>query len=169
MPQRIKENIRLHKVLAVADPRFPRGGFANSPGRGDSNIRFFPKFPKYCMKLKEFGLQGGRPSRPPLDPPLARKELNWTCIFDYIGSMKRNIIQRAFAVSEFRSTYSCVKCFPGGDHYWNLSAISYAHGTDTVARWKWSTRCKSYWHSAWVYSKKDTMDTESALSRWGII
>ena len=50
--------------VAVADPGFPRGGGANSPGGGD-NIR--------CMKLKEFGPpgRGAHPLPPPtLDPPL---------------------------------------------------------------------------------------------------
>ena len=55
---------------AVADPGFPRGGGANSPGgRQHTNLSIFPK---NCMKLKEFGPPGGgaRPLRPPLDPPL---------------------------------------------------------------------------------------------------
>ena len=43
---------------AVADPGFPQGGGANSPG-GGANIRFCQKFPKICMKLKEFGPPGG--------------------------------------------------------------------------------------------------------------
>ena len=52
--------------ISVADPEFPRGGGANSPG-GSANTNF----PQNCMKLKEFGPPGGRPSLgPPLDPPL---------------------------------------------------------------------------------------------------
>ena len=39
---------------SVADPRFPRGGGANPP-LGGAKIRFLPKFPPDCMKLKEFG------------------------------------------------------------------------------------------------------------------
>ena len=57
--------------MAVADPGFPRGGGANSPGGRQHAI--LPKFPKKCMKSKEFGSPGGggvRPLRPPLDPPL---------------------------------------------------------------------------------------------------
>ena len=57
-------------VLAVADPGFPRGGGANSPGGRQHTI--LPKFLKNCMKLKEFGPRGARPLRPPLDPPLFR-------------------------------------------------------------------------------------------------
>ena len=49
---------------AVADPGFPRGGGANSPGGRQHTI--LPKFPKNCMKLKEFGPPegGGLPSHP---------------------------------------------------------------------------------------------------------
>ena len=43
---------------AVADPGFPRGGGANSPGGRQHTI--LPNFPKNCMKLKEFGPRGGR-------------------------------------------------------------------------------------------------------------
>ena len=50
-------------MLPVADPGFPRGGGANSPGGRQHTI--LPNFPKNCMKLKEFGPRG-RPSRPPL-------------------------------------------------------------------------------------------------------
>ena len=54
--------------FTVADPGFPRGGGASSPGRRQHKI--LPNFPENCMKLKEFGPPGGaRPSRP-LDPPL---------------------------------------------------------------------------------------------------
>ena len=42
---------------AVADPGFPRGGGANSPGGRQHTI--LPYFPKNCMKLKEFGPSGG--------------------------------------------------------------------------------------------------------------
>ena len=45
------------KPLPVADPGFPRGGGANFPGGPQHMI--LPKFPKNCMKLKEFGPQGG--------------------------------------------------------------------------------------------------------------
>ena len=57
-------------TLSVADPGFPRGGDANSPGGGRQHM-ILPNVPKNCMKLKEFGPRGGgRPLRPPLDPPL---------------------------------------------------------------------------------------------------
>ena len=41
----------------MADPGFPRGGGANSPGGHQHTI--LPKFPKNCMKLKELGPPGG--------------------------------------------------------------------------------------------------------------
>ena len=56
----------------MADPGFPRGGGANSPG-GRQHTKL-PNFPKNCMKMKEFGPPGGggRVPRapPPLDPPM---------------------------------------------------------------------------------------------------
>ena len=54
----------------VADPGFPRGGGANSPGGCQHTI--LPNFPKNCMKLKEFGPPGGgaRPKFYYVDPPL---------------------------------------------------------------------------------------------------
>ena len=54
------------RVGPVADPGFPRGGGANSPG----GHTILPYFPKNCMKLKEFGFPGGTSLVPPLDPPL---------------------------------------------------------------------------------------------------
>ena len=55
---------------SVADPGFPRGGGANSPGGRQHTI--LPNFPKNCMKLKEFGPGGGgaRPKFYCVDPPL---------------------------------------------------------------------------------------------------
>ena len=47
----------MHRTKAVADPGFPRGGGANSPGGRQHTI--LPNFPKNCMKLKEFGPPGG--------------------------------------------------------------------------------------------------------------
>ena len=50
--------------------RISRGGGANSPGGGRQHT-ILPKFPKNCMKLKEFGPPGGHASpAPPLDQPL---------------------------------------------------------------------------------------------------
>ena len=40
------------------DPGFPRGGGANSLGGGHQHM-ILPKFPKNCMKSKEFGPPGG--------------------------------------------------------------------------------------------------------------
>ena len=60
-------------MLAVADPGFPQGGGANPGGRGGCQHTILPKFPKNCMKLKEFG-PGGEGARPKfyyVDPPLA--------------------------------------------------------------------------------------------------
>ena len=55
--------------VAVVDPGFSRGGDANSPGGRQHTI--LPNFPKNCMKLKEFGLQGANvPRAPALDLPL---------------------------------------------------------------------------------------------------
>ena len=52
----------------MADPGFHRGGGANSPGGRQHTI--LPKFPKNCMKLKEFGPGGARPKFYYVDPPL---------------------------------------------------------------------------------------------------
>ena len=44
----------------VADPGFPRGGRANSPGGwGGRQHTILLNFPQNCMKLKEFGPRGG--------------------------------------------------------------------------------------------------------------
>ena len=51
---------------AVADPGFPRGGGANSPGEGRQHT-ILPYFPENYMKLKEFGPPGG--ARVPHSPP----------------------------------------------------------------------------------------------------
>ena len=56
-------------TITVTDPGFPRGRGRNSK-RGPQH-KILPKFPKNCMKLKNLDPQGGgRPSPPPLDPPL---------------------------------------------------------------------------------------------------
>ena len=59
----------------MADPGFPRGGGANSPGGRGAPTYDFAKFSqKNCMKLKEFGPPGGgggaRPKFYYVDPPL---------------------------------------------------------------------------------------------------
>ena len=57
----------------VADPGFPRGGGANSPGGAPTY-----DFAEISQKLHEIeriwtpGGGGARPLRPPLDPPLAK-------------------------------------------------------------------------------------------------
>ena len=57
----IKYNKILPRILLilcmspVADPGFSRGGGANSPGGGGRQHMILPKFPKNCMKLKDFG------------------------------------------------------------------------------------------------------------------
>ena len=53
----------------MADPGFPRGGGANSPGGGHQHA-ILPNFPKNCMNLKEFGPPGGRPKFYYVDAPL---------------------------------------------------------------------------------------------------
>ena len=53
----------------MADPAFPRDEGTKPPGEGGRRQHtILPKFPKNCMKLKEFG-PGGVPHAP-LDPPL---------------------------------------------------------------------------------------------------
>ena len=53
------------ELVSVADLGFPRGGGANPQG-GGANLLFDQKFPKNCMKMKEFRPRGGaRPWRPP--------------------------------------------------------------------------------------------------------
>ena len=67
-------SVEFHSIrLAVADPEFPRGGGANPQG-GGANLLFGQKFPKNCMKMKEFGPRGGWGASlaPPLDPPMTR-------------------------------------------------------------------------------------------------
>ena len=54
------------RVLSVADPGFSPGG-APTP----KIAIIFHIFAETCMKMKEFGPQGGRASlAPPLDPPM---------------------------------------------------------------------------------------------------
>ena len=48
-------------ISPVEDPGFPPGGGANSPGGCQHTI--LPRFPKNCMKLKEFGPPGVRTSK----------------------------------------------------------------------------------------------------------
>ena len=56
-------------TLSVADLGFPQGGGTNFPGGRQHTIS--PKFPKNCMKLKEFGPLGGtRPKFYYVDLPL---------------------------------------------------------------------------------------------------
>ena len=57
-------------TLSVADPGFPRGGGANSPGGAPTY-----EFVEFSQKLHEIERistprGGARPLRPPLDPPL---------------------------------------------------------------------------------------------------
>ena len=77
---------------AVADPGFPQGGGANSPGGRQHTI--LPNFPKNCMKLKEFGPPGGsaRPWRPPLDPPMLTMEISGVVKFLYVGYTREDTI-----------------------------------------------------------------------------
>ena len=51
----------------MADLGFRRGGGANSPGGRQHTIS--PKYPKNCMKLKEFGPGGAHPKFYYVDPP----------------------------------------------------------------------------------------------------
>ena len=55
---------------AVADPGFPGGGGANSPGGGAPTYDF-AKFPQKLHEIERIWTPGGvRPLQPPLDPPL---------------------------------------------------------------------------------------------------
>ena len=60
--------------ISVADPGFPQGGGANSPGGHQHTI--LPNFPKNCMKLKEFGSQGACIPHAPL-----RSAAAYGCVF----------------------------------------------------------------------------------------
>ena len=65
---KINENFGQRRQWRIQD--FPEEG-APTPQRGRQH-KILPKFPKNCMKSKEFGPGGGRTSPvPPLDPPLA--------------------------------------------------------------------------------------------------
>ena len=56
-------------IFAVADPGFPRGGAANSPG-GVPTYNF-PKFSQKLHEIERIWTPGGHTSLvPPLDPPL---------------------------------------------------------------------------------------------------
>ena len=62
----------------MADPGFPPGGGANSPGGRQHTI--LPNFPKKCMKLKEFGPGGASPLRSTTD-----FSLTTTSVYDSVG------------------------------------------------------------------------------------
>ena len=72
----------------MADPRFPRGGGANSPGGGRQHT-IFPNFPKNCMRLKEFGPGGDASLAPSLDPPLVSVilQINTEFKYDEVGQL----------------------------------------------------------------------------------
>ena len=60
----------------VADPGFPRGGAGIPPGGCQHTV--LPNVPKNCMKLKEFGPQGGtRPNFYYVDLPLQSSCYGW--------------------------------------------------------------------------------------------
>ena len=62
----------------MADPGFPRGGGANSPGGGGAPTYDFAKFSQKLHEIERIWTPGGRPSRPPsLDPPLIQFD-DWT-------------------------------------------------------------------------------------------
>ena len=64
----------LAKMPAVADPGFSWGG-GGAPAPKSANIfQFF--FSENCMKMKEFGPQGGVPYTPP-DPPMVSSVILW--------------------------------------------------------------------------------------------
>ena len=56
---------------SVVNPESPRGGGGNPPAGVGTPTYDFAKFPKNCMKLKEFGPKGGvRPKFYYVDPSL---------------------------------------------------------------------------------------------------
>ena len=57
----------------------PRRGRQLPGGRGGRQHTILPKFPKNCMKLKEFGPRGGgtRPKFYYVDPPLTSQTSDW--------------------------------------------------------------------------------------------
>ena len=72
----------------MADPGFPRGGGANSPGGAPTY-----EIAKFSEKLHEIERiwtprGGARPSRPPLDPPMVTDSIQTP-----FCSMLRGIIQ----------------------------------------------------------------------------
>ena len=75
---------------AVADPGFPRGGGANSPG-GGANIRNCQIFWKTAWNRKNLDPQGGGAS---LAPPL--RSANDLCFWNYVFTLTYHIKIAAF-------------------------------------------------------------------------
>ena len=75
----------------MADPGFPRGGGANSPGGGAPTY----DFAKFSQKLHEieriWAPRGGASLAPPLDPPLWCSTSSWCS--EFLGNCKTVIIQ----------------------------------------------------------------------------
>ena len=64
---------------SAADPGFPQGWGANSPGGGGRQHTILPNFPENCMKSEEFGRPGGgggAPPATPLNPPLRLAQMD---------------------------------------------------------------------------------------------
>ena len=57
-------------MQAVADPGFPRGGGANSPGGGAPTYEFV-EFSQKLHEIERIWTPRGASPAPPLDPPLA--------------------------------------------------------------------------------------------------
>ena len=76
----------------MADPGFPQAGAANPwAGWGGSQHTIFLKFPKNCMKLKEFGLGGG--AKGPLRSTTGKiTPANYASRFVLYKSVNRRII-----------------------------------------------------------------------------
>ena len=54
----------LQRLYTVADPGFPRGGGANSPGGGAPTYEFV-EFSQKLHEIERIWTRGGRPLRPP--------------------------------------------------------------------------------------------------------
>ena len=93
-------------MQSVAEPGFPRGGGANS---GGCQHTILSKFPKNCMKLKEFGPPGG--TRVPLRSATGN---GISVNAAFITARKRSLQWLFLQVSLSTRGGACVVLFLGG-------------------------------------------------------
>ena len=91
-----------NKRITVADPGFPQSGSTNPLGGCQHMI--LPKFPKKCMKLKEFGSQGGHTS---LISPLYRP-MDYVCKYLYCEPLKKQLLLREIRGQEIADKWNLV-------------------------------------------------------------